>query len=173
MFSKSSSDVGRTDIVQHRIDTGTARPLKQPPRRLPLAKRDVACQAIEDMQREGIIEPSTSPWRSPVVLVTKKDGSVRFCVDYRKLNSVTRKDSYPLPRIDDTLDTLSDSRWFSTLDLKSGYWQVAMDSTDKEKTAFSVGEGLWHFCVMPFGLCNAPELVLARLSWSKEFAEGL
>ena len=111
-------------------------------------------------------------WKSPVVLVRKKDNSLRFCVDYRMLNEVTQKDSYPLPRIDDTIDTLAGSRMFSTLDLKSGYWQVGIHPQDREKTAFSIGEGLWQFTVMPFGLCNAPatferlmEYVLQRLNW--------
>ena len=87
---------------------------------------------------------------------TKEDGSKRFCVDYRKLNEVTKRDSYPLPRVDTTLDAVSVSNWFSTLDLKSGYWQVKMVEKDKEKTAFTTGEGLWQFIVMPFGLANAP-----------------
>ncbi len=104
------------------------------------------------MHAQGLIEPSTSPWASPIVLVRKKDGGMRFCVDYRRLNLVTKKDSYPLPRIDDTLDQLAGMEWFSTLDLKSGYWQVELEAQDKEKT---VG-GLWQFTVMPFGLCNAP-----------------
>src|ERR1700729_1521302 len=146
--------------------------LKQPPRRIPLAKREEVEEMLEDMQNQGIIEPSQSPWSSPVVLVKKKDGSTRFCVDFRRLNDVTKKDSFPLPRIDDTLDTLSGSQWFSTLDLKSGYWQVQLHPEDKEKAAFSTGTGLWQFNVMPFGLCNAPatferlmEITLRGLTW--------
>ena len=102
------------------------------------------------------MEPSTSPWASPIVLVRKQDGSTRFCIDYRKLNDVTRKDAYRLPRIDATLDTLHGSQWFSTLDLLSGYWQVEVDEADRQKTAFCTPEELFHFKVMPFGLCNAP-----------------
>ena len=124
------------------------------------------------MEEQGIVEPLCSPWCAPVVLVRKKDGSTRFCVDYRKLNDVTRKDSFPLPRVDVTLDALNGAKWFSTLDLKSGYWKIELDSADKEKTAFSFGQRLWQFTVMPFGLCNAPatferliEAVLKGLSW--------
>ena len=156
LFSKSTDDLGQTGMVQHKIDTGTSMPIRQPPRRLPLAQREEADNAVQDMYKQGLIEPSESPWASPIVLVRKKDGSLRFCVDYRALNSVTRKDSYPLPRIDDTLDTLAGMTLFSTLDLKSGYWQVKLEPRDKEKTAFSTGKGLWQFKVMPFGLCNAP-----------------
>ena len=107
------------------------------------------------MIEQNVIEPSESPWASPIVLV-KKDGSTRFCVDYRKINAVTVKDAYPLPRIDDTLDSLSGSHWFSTLDLASGYWQVELDESAKEKSAFVVRGGLYQWKVMPFGLCNAP-----------------
>lgn len=111
------------------------------------------------MEKEGVIEPSNSLWASPIVLVKKKDGSTRFSALislYRKLNSVAIKDSYPLPRIEDTLEALSGATWFSTLDPKSGYWQVEVHPTIREKTAFSTGRGLWQFKVMPFGLCNVP-----------------
>ncbi|GBN95947.1 Retrovirus-related Pol polyprotein from transposon 297 [Araneus ventricosus] len=156
LFSTSDSDVGRCNMTQHRINTGNHPPIKQYPRRLPLAKKEEAERLVKEMVDNGIIEESSGPWASPIVLVKKKDGSTRFCVDYRKLNEITIKDSYPLPRIDDTLDALNGSQWFSTLDLKSGYWQVEIQPEDKEKTAFTTGQGLWQFMVMPFGLCNAP-----------------
>lgn len=95
------------------------------------------------MQENDVIRPSSSPWALPVVLVRKKDGSLRFCVDYRKLNEVTTKDAYPLPRIDDSLSTLAGSQWFTTLDLISGYWQVEVAEQDREKTAFCTAEGLY------------------------------
>ena len=106
IFSKGPQDLGKTGLAKHEINTGVAVPVRQHPRRLPLAQREKAFKAVEDMQKQGIIEPSVSPWASPVVLVKKKDGSTRFCVDYRKLNDLTKKDSYPLPRIDSTLDEL-------------------------------------------------------------------
>ncbi|CAM4822352.1 unnamed protein product [Rotaria magnacalcarata] len=120
----------------------------------------------------GIISPSTSPWVSPVILAPKKDGTLRFCVDYRKLNSVTIRDAYPIPRIDDTLDSLQEAKFVSTLNLRSGYWQVEMDKNSREKTAFVTHKGLFEFNVMPFGLTNAPatfqrlmDIVLAGLKW--------
>ena len=124
------------------------------------------------MLDRGVIEPCQSSWASPVVLVTKKDGSTRFCVDYRKVNEVTRKDAYPLPRIDDTLDALRGSQYFSTLDLYSGSWQVKMDAADTDMTTLIIRQGLFRFTVMPFGLSNAPatferlmKLVLSGLNW--------
>ena len=104
-----------------------------------------------------VIRPSQSPFASPVVLVRKKDGKLRFCIDYRRLNSKTSKDSYPLQRIDETLDLLSGAKYFSSLDLKAGYWQVEVTEIDKPKTAFIAGPlGFYEFNVLPFGLSNSP-----------------
>ncbi|PJE78407.1 hypothetical protein CI610_02660 [invertebrate metagenome] len=170
LFAKSDDDLGRTDMVKHKIDTQNAKPIKQPPRRFPHHAAEEVDQQVQSMLDRGIIEPSSSPWASGVVLVQKKDGSLRFCVDYRALNKVTVKDAYPLPRIGESLDRLSGAKWFSTLDLFSGYWQVEMDETDKQKTAFVTRSGFYHFNVMPFGLCNSPatferlmETVLAQI----------
>jgi hypothetical protein len=172
IFAAEGKPLGRTNLVQHTISTGTNRPIKQPPRREPLGKQVEVQEELQAMLEQGVIEPSSSPWASPIVLVKKKDGSTRFCIDYRRLNAITDKDAYPLPRIDDNLDALTGSRWFSTLDLASGYWQVAMHPDDKPKTAFCTRYGLYQWRVMPFGLCNAPstferlmEQVLTGLQW--------
>ena len=122
-------------------------------RRLPPSPRAEVQQLLREMSEKKVIQPSHSPWASPIVLVRKKDGSTRFCLDFRKVNAITRKDAY---RVDDTLDTLAGSQWFTILDLISGYSQVEMDPNDREKTAFCTTEGLFEFQVMPFGLCNAP-----------------
>lgn len=156
IFSAGPLDQGRTNLIKHSIDTGSSSPIKIPPRRIPLSKREEVTELVTDMHKRNVIEPCNGPWASPVVLVKKKDGSYRFCVDYRLLNDKTRKDSYPLPRMDDLFSTLAGAKWFSTMDLQSGYWQVEMEERDKEKTAFTTGDGLWQFNVMPFGLCNAP-----------------
>ena len=111
---------------------------------MPPAKRLIAADEVNEMLRQGIIDPSNSPWFSSTVLVDKKNGTYRFCVDFRKLNEATRKDAYPLLRTDDLLDELGGNKWFSTLNLARGYWQVEMDPIDKEKTALTLqGKGLF------------------------------
>ena len=174
IFAKSKADLGRTNIITHTINTGHSLPIRKPPRRLPLGKRQIEHEEIQAMLDRDVIQPSTSPWASPIVLFTKKDGSTRFCVDYRALSDCSIKDTYPLPRVDDSLDALAGGKFFSTMDLMSGYWQIAMDPADQEKTAFTTSLGLYEFKVMPFGLANAPatferpmETVLRGLQWEE------
>ena len=111
---------------------------------------------IGDMLTNGVIKESSSPWSSPILMVPKKDGTFRFCVDFRALNELTMKDPFLFPRIDETLESLGGARYFSALDLASGYWQVELDEQDKEKTAFTTPRGHYEFEVMPFGLCATP-----------------
>ena len=120
------------------------------------------------MLQKGIVREPFSPWSSPVVLVMKKDGSFRFCVDLRKVNAVTRKDSSPMPLVSDTLDALSGTKYFSTLDLKSSYWQIEMYPESREKTAFVTHNGLHELNVMPFGVI--PALVFSVL-WATYFED--
>ena len=127
IFALDMSELGVTDIVSHTVDTGSSPPIRQQVRRTPFALREKMEELIQDMMAQGVIKQSSSPWARPVVLVEKRDGSHRFCVDYRRLNAVTKMDVFPLPRVDDTLEMLSRTQYFSTLDLTAGYWQVQMD----------------------------------------------
>jgi len=171
IFSKSEFDLGRTSVVKHTIDTGNNRPFRQQLRRHPIAHLKIIDDHVEKMLRHGIIKPAeNSEWASNVVLARRSNGDVRFCVDFRQLNSLTHKDSYPLPRIDTCMDALGGCRWFSSLDMKSGYWQV--EEADSEKTSFLTRKGLWSFNVMAFGLTGAPacfqrlvNVVLSGLTW--------
>ena len=158
VFALEDGERGETDLLQFEIETGNAPPNRQHPRRMPFSVREEVAKQLKKMQEMEVIQPSKSPWSSPVVLVRKKDGSHRFCIDYRKLNSVTKADSYPLPCIDDLLDQLGKSVYFSTLDLASGFWQIKVHSASQEKTAFSTPHGHFEFRVMPFGLMNAPSV---------------
>ena len=172
IFASSNKPFGRVHDTVHGIDTGDAKPISQGLRPSGPAAREVARQEVEDMLEKGVIQPCRSPWASPIVLVKKKDGSTRFCVDFRKVNDVTVKDVHPLPRISDMLEALGSGRYFSTLDAAAGYWQIPLREEDKGKSAFICSEGLYEFNVMPFGLCNAPatyqrlmNLLLAGLTW--------
>lgn len=156
VFSTSSTDLGRTDLIKHSIHTSSTSPARQRAYRTSPVLREEIHKQVQKLLDADLIEPSHSPWASPVILVRKKDGSYRFCIDYRRLNSITIKDAHPLPRVDDSLDALSGATLFSTLDLSSGYWQIQMDDASKEKTAFTTGDSLYHFKVMPMGLTNAP-----------------
>src|SRR3989442_2994259 len=155
-FSRSEFDLGRTSLVEHGIETAMSAPIRQALRRQPIVHLEEIDRQLTELERLGIIEPRASPWASNLVVVTKKDGSLRMCVDYRGLNNLTRKDSYPLPRITDCLDALGKAKYFSTFDLRSGYFQIAMEGSDRDKTSFITRRGSYRFTAMPFGLCNAP-----------------
>lgn len=155
-ISLGHDDVGYTDFDQHQIRLTDTKPVSQPYRPIPPRDFQDVREHIQDLLRKGIIKESKSPYASPIVVVRKKDGSVRLCVDYRQLNSKTIPDAYPLPRILETFDLLSGSKLFSTLDLASGYYQIAMHPKDQEKTAFTTPFGLFEYTRMPFGLSGAP-----------------
>lgn len=174
IFAAPGEPLGQADCATHTIDTGNHAPIKISPRRLPLGQKEIIDTELEKMLAENIVQPSDNPWSAPVVLVTKKDGTYRFCIDYRKLNSITVKDAYPLSKIDSTFEVLSGSRWFHTIDLQSGYWQVKVHPHDQCKTAFATHRGLCEFRVMAFWLTSAPatferlmENVLGSLNWQK------
>ena len=151
------SKPGRTTLTEHRIRVKkTNQPVRQHPYRIPYAYRTAVEKELKEMEREGIIESSKSDWASPMVIVKKKDGSLRICVDYRKLNAVTEMDAYPMPRIDDILDQIGQAKYLTTLDLARGYWQVPVAKEDQHITAFTTPFGLYQFKVMPFGLSGAP-----------------
>ena len=157
VFSQNDQDLGCTDVVKHRIELTDNTPFKERSRRIPPAMYAEVRQHLKEMLDGGIIEESSSPWSSNVVLVRKKDGSLRFCIDFRRLNERTVKNAFPLPRIEETLDALHGAKWFSCLDLKSGYWQVELEEEHKERTAFSLGPlGFFHCNRMPYGLSGAP-----------------
>jgi hypothetical protein len=163
----------RATIGEHRIKLKEEVPFKEPVRRVPIFKREIMDEELRKLEEQGMIERSNSPWSSPLVLVQKKDKSWRLCVDYRRLNADTIKDTYPIPRVADDLDSLARSTWFSSLDLNLAYHQIPMCEEDKEKTALATPRGGIHqYTVMPFGLCNAPatfqrviEQALTGLQW--------
>ena len=155
-FSNSNIDLGQVDIAEHAIDTGNAQPIYQPPYASSFKQRELVQEQVKEMLASGVIEPAAGPWASPIVLVRKNDGTIRFCVDYRQLNKVTVQDVYPLPRIEDALSLLEGSKYFTSLDMKSGFWQIKMRPEDRSKTAFVTADGLFQFKVLPCGLVNSP-----------------
>ena len=159
----------------HRIRTINDIPVCQPYRRIPPTEVKAVKDHINNLIREGVIEESSSMYSSPIVLVKKKSGELRMCVDYRKLNAKVVRDQYPLPRVDDSLDAVAGSIWFTTLDLKSAYSQIPVIPEDQNKTAFSTPFGLYNFKRMPFGLANAPatfQRIMANL-FRRELMQGV
>ena len=165
--------LGEIRATEHRIElrNGT-KPIRQMPYRQGLPMRDLAAKEISKMLEHGVIEPATSEWASPIVFVPKKDGTKRFCVDYRRLNAVTTPDAYPLPRIDDCIDSLGDAVMFTTLDANAGYWQIPVAPEDRDKTTFTCHQGTFRYIRMPFGLRNAPatfqralDIILSGVRW--------
>jgi hypothetical protein len=174
IYAINPRQVGRARGVEMNIDTGDARPLRQRAYRLSQRENEHIAREIQTLLDQGLIRPSNSPWASPVVLVPKADGSLRLCVDYRKLNALAtdKEPAYPLPRIDEVLDHLGKAKYFSTCDIQSGYWHVPMAPDSAAKTAFVTQQGLFEWDVMPFGLRDAPkvfqrmmDLMLSGLSW--------
>ena len=173
VFARDEFDLGNFTEITHPIDTGDAQPIKQKMRRTPMNFVQEERAHLNKMLSAGVIQPSMSEWASAPVLVRKRDGGVRWCIDYRRLNKVTKKDVYPLPCIEECLDTLAENTWFSKLDANSAYWQIKIRKEDREKTAFISKHGLFEFVRMSFGLCNAPatfsrvmNLVLRGLTWN-------
>lgn len=155
-FERMGDSLGVTTLVEHEILTD-AKPIKQRYYPVSPVKQKMLEEEVRKMLEDDVIEPSKSPWSSPVILVPKKDGTQRFCVDFRRLNAVTKKDAYPLPYISSILDRLRDARYISSIDIKSAYWQVPIAPNSREKTAFTIpGMGLYQFKRMPYGLTNAP-----------------
>jgi len=157
LFAKDYMDLDKPcQLTKFTIETTTENPIRILPYRKSFKERKLVQDEVNKMLQAGIIRLSESPWAFPVVLIPKPDGTTRFCVDYRLLNAITIRDPYPLPRIDDILDRLKGSVWFSDIDLKAGYWQVEMDEQSIAKTAFSTPDGHYEFLRLPFGLKNAP-----------------
>ncbi|KAE9012989.1 hypothetical protein PR001_g9034 [Phytophthora rubi] len=177
-YSKVSSNKGdcpsaTTLGVHHHIDMGDAAPIMMIRRRHAQKEDTIIEDNMKMMLNAGVIEEGNGAWDFPVVLVRKKDSEVRFCSGYRALNTVTKKDVYPLPRIDETLETLGDALLFTTLDLRAGYWQIRVAPENRDKTAFTTKQGLYRFVRMPFRLMNAPSTfqrmmngVLRGMTWT-------
>ena len=155
LFSSPNKQLG-TCIYTPMTITKSAPPISQRAYRAPLLRRQLISDCVDDMLAQNIIRPSVSSWASPVTIVPKPDGSSRFCINYRKLKNFTTPDQYPLPNIAEIVDLIGQAKIFSTLDLKSGYLQIAIDEASVPKTAFRCHSGLFEFLRLPFGLRNAP-----------------
>ena len=163
LFASKDSELVHTETVKMQIDDRNNDPIKVRPYRTPMKNIKVIDKAVDEMLDADVIRLSRSPWSFPVLIVDKKDGSKRFCVDFWRLNKISMRNSYPLPLIGDILALLDMCKFFTSLDLKSGYWQVAMNKKDIEKTAFACHRVLFEFNFMPFGLSNASAVFFRNL----------
>ena len=145
-----------TNVAMHKIDTGDSLPIRCSPYKIPQKLEEEVNKEIEKMLEMGIIRPSTSPWAAPVVIVPKPDGTIRLCVDYRKINRVTKMDAYPIPSMERMIEKIASAKYISTMDLTKGYWQIPLETSTIEKSAFITTKGLYEFLVMPFGMKTAP-----------------
>ena len=164
VFSSGLEDMGRTKLIYHKIDIDENEPVRQGLLRIPHEQISVLKAEVDKLHKIRAIDSSISPFASPMVLV-KKNGTMRLCIDYRKLNSITKKDAHPLTRIENIFDTLSGFQFFSTLDLTMGYHQVKVHFDDGEKTAFSTSFGLFHYFVIPFGLATEPATFVSLMTF--------
>lgn len=156
-FSKGDTDIGKCKVAKHRIELTNHVPFKERYRRIPPGMVEEVRKHVEDLLAGGVIRPSKSPWASAVVLCRRKNGKLRMCIDYRRLNQRTVRDSHALPRPDDIFDRLHGAKWFSTLHMKSGYHQVELEDDHKQYTAFTLGPlGFYEHNKLPFGLTNSP-----------------
>lgn len=174
VFVRQLNKAAAATYPPHQINTGDHPPVTQRSYRMPPPMQDFIVEETKKLEKIGLVRPSQSPWSAPVVLAKKKDGTPRFCIDYRQLNTITKRDSYPLPRVDDMIDALGEARYRSTLDCASGYWQIAVNERDKEKTAFTTKAGIFEFNAMPMGLVNSQasfqrcmDMILSGLNWQR------
>ena len=164
LFAGKDGDLGKTKMIKMSLDNGNHPPIKLRLYRTLFAKHSIVDKAANDMLAANNIHPSRSPWSFLIVVVDKKDCTKRFCTDFRKLNNISKKSSWPLPVTDNMLATLVKAKYFTTLDLKSGHWQIQLNEEDKEKMAFTCHRGLCKYNVMPFGLTSAPRIFQELMS---------
>lgn len=175
IFAKNNLDIGVFNgNIKHEIDTGNAKPVKQRLRRNPLHFEKEEEEQLKQMLKQNVIQESNSEWASSPVLVRKKDGSLRYCIDYRAVNKLTVKDAFPLPNIESCSDALGENLYMSTLDMPASYWQLQINEQDRHKTAFITKYGQFEHVKLAFGLCNSPatfsrviQLVLKGLTWKE------
>ena len=159
VFALESNELGCTSAIKHEIHIENDEPFKERFQHIPPPLLDEVCASLRDMLEAGVICTSQSPWCNAVVLVWKKDGTLNFYMDFRGLNACTKKDSYPLPWIQEALESMVGSAHFSSMDFKLGFWQIKMVPGSQQYTAFTMGNlGFYEFTRMPFGLCNAPAM---------------